>query len=161
MRYFERVAKAKAAIEKRKAQELAANTPESDNADSDYLGDPWGRPRQYSKLESVKSNTASKLCTHCAWRPPKPSMLHGHHITPRACGGSDDPENIIVLCPNCHALAHYVTAMSRLQRRYTGPSTARELRRWMDAAYKPHELKILQRDHLIACVTPIISQLRV
>lgn len=33
-------------------------------------------------------------------------MLHAHHVVPLACGGEDRPRNVVVLCPNCHALAH-------------------------------------------------------
>ncbi len=28
--------------------------------------------------------------------------IHVHHITPRSLGGSDDPDNLCCLCPNCH-----------------------------------------------------------
>lgn len=26
-----------------------------------------------------------------------------HHIVPRSAGGSDDPENLVLLCAACHA----------------------------------------------------------
>lgn len=29
-----------------------------------------------------------------------------HHIVPVAAGGSDDPRNLICLCPTCHARIH-------------------------------------------------------
>jgi len=29
-----------------------------------------------------------------------------HHIIPTSVGGTDDPKNIIYLCPTCHRLAH-------------------------------------------------------
>ncbi|MBI1930628.1 HNH endonuclease [Candidatus Poribacteria bacterium] len=29
-----------------------------------------------------------------------------HHLVPVADGGPDDPENLLALCPNCHALHH-------------------------------------------------------
>ena len=32
--------------------------------------------------------------------------LHLHHITPRAVGGGHEPENLVTLCPACHALWH-------------------------------------------------------
>lgn len=48
--------------------------------------------------------------------------LHGvqlHHITPREEGGSDDIENAIPLCPNCHDEVHIGYASGRVTRRYT------------------------------------------
>lgn len=29
-----------------------------------------------------------------------------HHVTPRKNGGSDEPENLLILCPNHHAMLH-------------------------------------------------------
>lgn len=34
------------------------------------------------------------------------SIVHGHHIQPRAGGGSDELSNLVTLCPNHHAMAH-------------------------------------------------------
>ena len=31
-----------------------------------------------------------------------PHVLEEHHIIPRRHGGSDDPENLVTLCANCH-----------------------------------------------------------
>ena len=36
-------------------------------------------------------------------------MLHAHHIVPVSKDGLDTAANLIVLCPNCHAVAHWVT----------------------------------------------------
>lgn len=56
------------------------------------------------------------------------SVLHAHHIIPVACGGTDADENLIVLCPNHHALAHRA-GQSRVARSgvWAGPTTAGEL----------------------------------
>lgn len=32
--------------------------------------------------------------------------LQVHHVVPRREGGSDFPDNLITLCPKCHAQAH-------------------------------------------------------
>lgn len=32
--------------------------------------------------------------------------MHTHHKTPEALGGTDHPENLIDLCPNCHDALH-------------------------------------------------------
>jgi len=42
-------------------------------------------------------------CSSCGCDYP---LLEKHHIISRKDGGSDAPENIAYLCPNCHRLAH-------------------------------------------------------
>jgi len=37
-------------------------------------------------------------CQRCG----KPENLHVHHITPRISGGTDEPDNLITLCQECH-----------------------------------------------------------
>jgi len=32
--------------------------------------------------------------------------IHVHHVRPRSMGGTNDPGNLIALCPVCHAIAH-------------------------------------------------------
>lgn len=52
------------------------------------------------------------VCEVCQWRLPLEAGgdvrgLHGHHVAPINEGGSpDDPENVIVVCPNHHTIAH-------------------------------------------------------
>jgi len=43
------------------------------------------------------------ICQACGVDFP---WLHKHHIVARSQGGSDDPSNLVDLCPNCHALRH-------------------------------------------------------
>ncbi|MCU4801310.1 HNH endonuclease [Halobacteria archaeon HArc-gm2] len=38
----------------------------------------------------------------CEWCEESYDHLQVHHIKPRREGGPNDPENLIVLCPNCH-----------------------------------------------------------
>lgn len=40
---------------------------------------------------------AKHRCTICSEK-----CFEIHHIVEQADGGSDDPDNLIVLCPNCH-----------------------------------------------------------
>lgn len=48
----------------------------------------------WSKVRNVSGN-----CVACGvWR----KSLHRDHIIPRGLGGADDPENIQLLCANCH-----------------------------------------------------------
>lgn len=39
-------------------------------------------------------------CYFC--HEPDEHILESHHIVPRRHGGSDDPENLVQVCPTCH-----------------------------------------------------------
>lgn len=47
---------------------------------------------------------ANHRCTICAEK-----CFEIHHIVGQSEGGSDDPSNLIVLCPNCHQHRHHRT----------------------------------------------------
>lgn len=58
----------------------------------------------------LSSRTVSKLlnrlkvsCFKCGWNE---AACDVHHIIPKKVGGTDDHENLTVLCPNCHRVAH-------------------------------------------------------
>ncbi|NMX22022.1 hypothetical protein C5S30_06250 [ANME-1 cluster archaeon GoMg4] len=38
-------------------------------------------------------------------------QLHAHHIIPLSQGGSNEPDNLITLCKNCHAELHPLTTI--------------------------------------------------
>lgn len=69
--------------------------------------------KRYRQLASITPDTP---CALCGWsiplllrRDPERSGVQAHHITHVAAGGSErDPDNIVALCPNHHALAHVV-----------------------------------------------------
>ena len=42
-------------------------------------------------------------CSNCGWNE---SSCDIHHIIPRSKGGNNTDENLTILCPNCHRLAH-------------------------------------------------------
>lgn len=42
-------------------------------------------------------------CCVCGWNKARCEI---HHIIPKSKGGTSSPNNLIVLCPNCHKLAH-------------------------------------------------------
>lgn len=50
-----------------------------------------------------------KQCEHCGWSPPQlptsASPLNVHHIVPVRWGGTHEAGNLILLCPNHHAIA--------------------------------------------------------
>jgi 5-methylcytosine-specific restriction endonuclease McrA len=64
-------------------------------------------------------------CEMCGWKGPEAKLLHAHHIIGLSVGGADTLDNLAILCPNCHAVAHYVT--SRALGSHVGPSTRDEL----------------------------------
>lgn len=43
------------------------------------------------------------ICAGCL-TPARP--VHHHHVVFRSQGGADTPENLITLCPHCHARVH-------------------------------------------------------
>ena len=55
-------------------------------------------------------------CACCGWFIDEKKLINGnynhnrgcviHHIIPVKDGGTDEATNLIMLCPNCHALAH-------------------------------------------------------
>jgi hypothetical protein len=46
------------------------------------------------------------LCSCVIYHTPEPKSFARHHILPKSWGGSDDPSNIIVLCPTTHENVH-------------------------------------------------------
>ena len=70
------------------------------------------------KLSSRKNDILPQYdfkCAICGWSIPKSIVKFKnhqagceiHHITPVCEGGSEDQDNLILLCPNCHKMAHY------------------------------------------------------
>jgi len=37
-------------------------------------------------------------------------LLRVHHIVPVSLGGTDEIENLVLLCPNCHTLVHLLSS---------------------------------------------------
>src|SRR6185436_7849846 len=65
-------------------------------------------PRERTSLP-LKTQTIG--VTHAGYRCAVPTCrgiiaLDRHHIWEVASGGSDEPANLIALCPTCHALRH-------------------------------------------------------
>lgn len=56
------------------------------------------KPKNY-KIREMLGNK----CSDCGWDK---GFCHVHHIIPKSAGGTDELENLIVLCPNCHQIRH-------------------------------------------------------
>jgi hypothetical protein len=64
-------------------------------------------PRSYlvSALESKGVDVS--ICSICGFQDvPGRSILEIHHVQPLAEGGEDSADNVVLLCPNCHRVAH-------------------------------------------------------
>ena len=84
------------------------------------------RPKQRRALESARTRGVRQakrklgvdaVCQVCGWKPPIVNVLstddrvrglHGHHVIPVAEGGSLEPSNVVILCPNHHTMAHVI-----------------------------------------------------
>ena len=91
------------------------------------MGKPKVSKRKQKKLDRVarirteaatigpKLKAAYGCCRCCTWMPPftldnPTGLLHAHHIVEVSKGGGNGADNLIVLCPNCHAVAGRLTA---------------------------------------------------
>lgn len=60
-------------------------------------------------IKESATNDETLHCESCRWGHPMPEatgVMHVHHVVPIASGGDNEPENLTILCPNCHATAH-------------------------------------------------------
>ena len=85
-----------------------------------------------SRLKEGRIRAGNAACDVCGWKPPEPVIARGghliltaHHVVPLACGGSNREENLVVLCPNHHAIAHRL-GFKRSQQWY-GPTSRDDL----------------------------------
>ena len=126
-----------------------------------------GRPPRQSMLPKTLKRAAGR-CEACLWHPPgfEWRLLHHHHVVPLRAGGGDTPENSVVLCPNCHAVAHWLGTTKGGT--YVGPSTPDELLSEIRAAYRRDPRLVKGREQreqrrrmeLIERARPLIEQLR-
>lgn len=71
-------------------------------------------PAPQSLKDDLYFERADKHCEWCDTQVDSPDV---HHITPRSEGGPNEPENLVVLCPNCHRKADRgLISRSKLQR---------------------------------------------
>jgi HNH endonuclease len=74
-----------------------------------------------------QKRSADETCECCGWALPpgiharRRSGVHAHHVVPVIAGGSDFPDNRLLLCPNCHCLAHALFPL--IGGVYAGPRT--------------------------------------
>lgn len=71
-----------------------------------------GRPKslvvKYRALRGRIFDARENKCNRCGYSE-YPEILVLHHIIERSNGGTDEDNNLEILCPNCHTLHHYTT----------------------------------------------------
>ena len=97
-----------------------------------------------AEVEQLLAATGRRCCL-CS----KLHRVQVHHIVPRKQGGTDDIDNGIPLCPNCHDEVHIGYSPGRTTRVYS----AEELRRHRDNA-----IERVERQHHWAPGTPEYEQ---
>jgi hypothetical protein len=58
---------------------------------------------RYHINNTINKLTSTSLCSNCGWDQ---STCDIHHIIERKNGGTDDLNNLVIVCPNCHRLIH-------------------------------------------------------
>ena len=100
------------------------------------------------------------VCAICAY-----PITEQHHILPRSMGGSDDPENLIALCPNHHTALHICLTQLEWQFKCAmhdagyerRPRALSERHRWLFSAVS-HDQPLI--DYLHAVVMPLFEESR-
>ena len=64
-----------------------------------------------TKRKALIAERSNGTCERCG--NDNFAILHVHHIHEQFRGGSNSPENLELLCPNCHATHHFGTALYR------------------------------------------------
>lgn len=90
----------------------------------------------------------TNICHDCGVRRP---WLHFHHIKPKSQGGSDEPDNLIEICSNCHEDRHggpYGGLNGGNRMAHTPEAKAKRraslLRRWQDPEYRAKTLAAMR-----------------
>lgn len=73
---------------------------------SKYIDRPLKNKAQTNKiLKERLISLRGSSCERCSF--PNTKILNVHHKIRRADGGSNDIDNLELICPNCHAEEHY------------------------------------------------------
>jgi len=101
-----------------------------------------------------RASSGPLVCDICGWWFPSRGVcrvsVDVHHIVPAGVGGSHDFENLILLCPNHHRIAHFLFSVKTPSRAwvelgcthapaYDGPVTKEELVDALRYADEVHE----------------------
>ena len=70
-----------------------------------HQGSPNDKAKKNQRLKDALVRSRGPRCEHC--QHPNIPILHVHHIKERSEGGSDDLDNLLLVCPNCHTTIHH------------------------------------------------------
>ena len=84
-----------------KCRKLLKWVPKPDSDASKYR-----RPSAHRELVEKYSTGICQSCRYPQDKLPGRQTLEAHHLVPYEAGGSDERENILILCTGCHRLEH-------------------------------------------------------
>jgi hypothetical protein len=61
------------------------------------------KQRLRARLRAEALARDGQTCRQCGATPDNPDILEVAHITPRTLGGEETLDNLVTVCPNCHA----------------------------------------------------------
>lgn len=93
------------------------------------------RQRVVVEFKQSRALDGTCFCDVCSWVPNVRlhggwTIYHGHHVVPVCWGGSLERDNLALLCPTCHTLAHFLFPRTRQRgapKKWTGPQTPAQL----------------------------------
>ena len=89
------------------------------------------------EIEILLANTG-RMCCICGFL----HKVQVHHIVPKYKGGTDDIDNAISLCPNCHDEVHGQYAPGRISRMYTPDELKAHRQRTIELARRGKDIEI-------------------
>lgn len=84
-----------------------------------------------SRLKATLVARHGAKCENCDTAMPSSNSLHLHHVVPVSRGGLTTEENVALVCPNCHAKAHWLDRQLGADKR---PTDRDELLAALDSA---------------------------
>jgi len=66
----------------------------------------YRRPSAHRELVEKYSTGICQSCRYPQDKLPGRQVLEAHHLVPYEAGGSDERDNILILCTGCHRLEH-------------------------------------------------------
>ena len=69
------------------------------------IGEPKSKARKIQRLKEKLFESRGKKCKTCDYN--NLNVIQVHHIIERHLGGTDDMDNLMILCPNCHYTIHF------------------------------------------------------